>query len=250
MEQMNTRTRMAAFAAAAACLAGVAGSSAGADAQQTSSGGASLTAVALANPDPEHPKVDKTTVQLDRASGTSWDGDAIAQASATCAGCTATAATGQVVVFRSSAKVQSDNVATAWSQCDGCASTALSVQVIVGSSTPTLIVANRAMALNAACAGCTARAAAYQFVVLGAQRSELTPRARDLISEIRQLMSTALQQGAPAAGAAARQAAPNAAAPGGVRDRLDGLAARLQQQLGEEQGAPSVQVHGDVHTAG
>ncbi len=246
---MNTRTRMVALAAAAACLAGVAGSSTGADAQQSSSGGSSVVAVALANPDPEHPKIDKTTVQLDRPSGRSWDGDAIAQASATCAGCTATAATGQVVVFRTSAKVQSDNVATAWSQCDGCASTALSVQVILGSDTPTLVVANRAMALNAACANCTARAAAYQFVVLGAQRSELTPRARDLVSQVQQLMSTALQQGGSAAGAAARQSAPNAA-PSSARDTLDGLAARLQQQLAAEQGAPSVEVHSDVRTAG
>ena len=247
---MNTRTRMVALAAAAACLAGVAGSSTGADAQPTSSGASSVTAVALANPDPEHPKVDKTTVQLDRASGRSWDGDAIAQASATCAGCTATAATGQVIVFRSSSNVQSDNVATAWSQCDGCASTALSVQVILGSSAPKLVVANRAMALNAACADCTARAAAYQFVILGAKRSELTPRARDLISEVRQQMSTALQQGAPAPAAAARQAAPTTATPGSVRDTLDGLAARLQQQLAAEQGAPSVEVHSDVRTAG
>jgi len=248
MEQMNTRTRMVALAAAAACLAGVAGSSTGADAQQSGSGGSSVVAVALANPDPEHPKIDKTTVQLDRPPGRSWDGDAIAQASATCSGCTATAATGQVVVFSSSANVQSDNVATAWSQCDGCASTALSVQVILGSGTPTLVVANRAMALNAACANCTARAAAYQFVVLGAQRSELTPRARDLVSQVRQLMSTALQGGS-AAGAAARQSAPNAA-PSSVRDILDGLAARLQQQLAAEQGAPSVEVHSDVRTAG
>jgi hypothetical protein len=245
---------MFALAAAAACLAGVAGSSAGADAQQNSSGGSSVTAVALANPDPQHAKVDRTTVQLDRPSGRSWEGDAIAQASATCAGCTATAATGQVIVFRNSAKVQSDNVATAWSQCDGCASTALSVQVILGSSTPTTVVANRAMALNAACAGCTARAAAYQFVIVGAARSELTPRARDLISQVRQLMSTALQQGASAPAAPARQAVPNGAAPqsapGSLRDTLDALAATLQQQLAAEQGAPSVDVHSDVRTAG
>jgi len=247
---MNTRTRMVSLAVGAVVLAGVAGSSVGADAQPTSPGASTLTAVALANPDPDHPKVDKTTVQLDHATGRSWEGDAIAQASATCAGCTATAATGQVVVVRTSAKAQSDNVATAWSQCDGCASTALSVQVVLSSSTPTLVVANRAMALNTACAGCTARAAAYQFVVLGAKRSELTPRAKDLISEIRQLMSTALQQGAPAPAAAARQAAPKAAAPSSVRDTLDGLAAQLQQQLAAEQDAPSVQVHADVRTAG
>jgi hypothetical protein len=245
---MNTRARMVALAAAAACLAGVAGSSAGADAQQSGSGGSSVTAVALANPDPEHPKVDRTVFQLDRPVSRSWDGDAIAQASATCAGCTATAALGQVLVFRNSSTVQSDNVATAWSQCDGCASTALSVQVILGSSTPTLVVANRALALNAGCADCTARAAAYQFVILGAARSELTPRARDLVSEVRQLMSSALQ-GGPAP-AAAKQAAPNTAVPSSVRDRLDSLAARLQQQLGAEQGAPSVEVHSDVRTAG
>ena len=48
---------------------------------------------------------------------------------------------------------------------------------------------------------------------------------------------------------AARQAAPNAAQ-SSVRDTLDGLAARLQQQLAAEQGAPSVEVHSDVRTAG
>jgi hypothetical protein len=249
MKQMNTRTRLISLAAAAALLAGVAGSNVGADAQPTGSGSPSVSAVALANPDPAHPKVDRTTVQLDRASGRSWRGDAIAQASATCAGCTATAATGEVIVFRTSGQVEPDNVATAWSQCDGCAATALSVQVVLGPGTPTLIAANRAMALNSACSDCTARAAAYQFVVLGAKRSELTPRARDLISEVRQLMTTALQ-GAPAPAASARQAAPNAVAPSSVRDTLDGLAARLQQQLAAEQDAPSVQVSSDVRTAG
>lgn len=99
-------------------------------------------------------------MDLDRPSR-SFDSDAIAQASSTCDGCSAVAATGQVVVFKRVRQAQAVNVATSCNQCTNCSSTALSIQ----------------------------------FVVIGGAKDEVTPRASDLVSQVRQLMTTVLLEG-------------------------------------------------------
>ena len=261
LKTTSSRALLAGVAAITA-LTALAGSTGQAEASGTGSG-PKVTAVALANPGPGNTKVDKQDVQLDRTWSRSVDVDTVAQASATCDGCSALAATGHVIVAKTSARIQTDNVATAWNQCTGCTSTALSIQVVVGRAPRSLVAANRALAVNAACEDCESRAAAYQFVLLGAARDELTPRARDLIDQVRQLMAAALQAPEPAAAAApapqarslaSPQSAPSAsakAAPApGFKAQLDALADSLSKQLAAEQGAPSVQVNSDVRTAG
>lgn len=262
---MKTSRALLASVTTVIAVSALAGSATQADATGSGSG-PTVTAVALANPDPANPKVDRQDVALDRTWSRSVDVDTVAQASATCDGCTAVAATGHVVIAKVSARIQTDNVATAWNQCTGCSSTALSIQVLVGRTPRSLTAANRALAVNAGCADCEARAAAYQIVLLGAARDELTPKAKELLSQVRQLMSTALQEPAPAA--PAPQAAPQAAVPqarslaapqsaaksttsgSGYKTELDAMAAQLGKQLAAEQGAPTVQVTSDVRTAG
>lgn len=75
------------------------------------------------------------------------------------------------------------NVATAWSSCRDCRSEALSVQVVIVNRPSKVRAANKALALNQSCVGCTTGAAAYQIVVVSPRRQRLSRAERSRLND-------------------------------------------------------------------
>ncbi|HTE73967.1 MAG TPA: hypothetical protein VK640_12310 [Actinomycetes bacterium] len=160
-----------------------------------------LTAAAVAAPDSPD-VVDEATSTLHAARG-HGDVDTAASANAGCDGCSATATALHIVYLDRSTEATVDNVTVAWSECRNCSATAVSVQVVILRSPQTVRVNNRALAVNAACAGCRTAAAAYQLVMVGERRDRLA--AAD-IEELRRWIAdqvVALRAVAPTGGSAA-----------------------------------------------
>lgn len=163
-----------------------------------------VTAAANSGPAAEHP-VD-TAFRVTRVAYRRIKGDATAQASALCDGCTAHAQALHIVFLDWGSGGVVNNVATAWSRCSGCRSSALSVQVVVVRGRLGIEAHNRALAVNADCEGCLAASAAFQIVVAGHERPRLS---RADLRELRRwtiAQSAALRQGAGMNGVAARTA--------------------------------------------
>lgn len=137
--------------------------------------------VSSAQPTENRPLVRDRSTTLVRTADRAGTSDAVATASAACAGCRGHARTVQIVVRRHSGHASVDNIATAWASCAGCRSTALSVQVALVQDRGTVVANNRALALTARCTGCLAWAAAYQVVLVNPERGGLRALRRDVL---------------------------------------------------------------------
>lgn len=163
-----------------------------------------VTASANSGPAAEHP-VD-TAFRVTRVAYRRIKGDATAQASALCEGCTADARALHIVFLDWGSGGIVNNVAAAWSRCSGCRSSALSVQVVVVRGRLGIEAHNRALAVNADCEGCVAASAAFQIVVVGDERPQLSRADRRELRRWTVEQSAALRQGAGLDGVAARSA--------------------------------------------
>ena len=169
---------------------------------------ADLAAAALAVPD--SPDVVDDAMSRFNAVRGFGDVDTTASASAGCDGCSATATALHIAYLDRPTDATVDNVTVAWSQCRDCSATAVSVQVVVLRSPQTVHANNRALAVNAGCAGCRTAAAAFQLVVVGERNDRLTTTdveqlrrwITDRVVELRAVPATA-GSAAPAASAAA-----------------------------------------------
>ena len=110
---------------------------------------------------------------------------ATSTASALCPGCQGEARTVQVV-YAERGDVAADNVAAAWASCAGCRASSLAIQVLVlkGSRAGTVVVTNRALAVNAACQVCETQALAVQFVLSGGKGERMSGRVRALLDDL------------------------------------------------------------------
>lgn len=137
-----------------------------------------LQLVASANPDAGHPtdSDQQLAAQYSRRRGTvkvSTNANANA-----CDGCRAAADAVHVSYLGRADTAVLANVATAWSACRDCRSEALSVQVVIVDRPSKVRAANKALALNQGCVGCTTGAAAYQVVVVSPRRQRLSAAER------------------------------------------------------------------------
>jgi hypothetical protein len=80
------------------------------------------------------------------------------------------------------------------------------VQLVVALRAQPLVANNRALALNATCAGCTTTSAAIQFVIAGDTRRELSAQARELIARVQAQLADNLAQPSPDQGQQKAQA--------------------------------------------
>ena len=208
----------------------------GQEAALSASARGELTAAALAAPD--SPDVVDDALSRFHASRGLGDVDTAASAHAGCDGCSATATALHIAYLDRPTVATVDNVTVAWSQCQDCSATAVSVQVVILRSPQTVRANNRALAVNAACAGCRTAAAAYQLVVVGGRHDRLT--ATD-VEQLRRWIAdrVAALQAVPATVGSAAPAA-SAAAP------LDQLEALVGGAIG---GATTLQRDAEVRTA-
>ncbi len=206
---------------------------------------ADLDAASTAIPTPARPSVDTTTKSLLRAGASNTKATAVAAAASDCVGCTGRAGTLQVLYFDGSGAVSADNVANAVSQCPDCpadavagtVSIAVSVQVVLARRADQLVVNNRAFSVNVACNGCTARAEAYQFVLAGGSRRDLSAPSKDKIGQLQDQLAAQLQ-------ATAGQAAPQARI--SADQATSSFADQLEQILVKDTGSTVVQRNVDV----
>lgn len=189
-----------------------------------------LTSIAI--PTGAQPQVRDTAFDVERLQGRQPGARTSAAATSDCDGCSAVATTLGVVYAEGSRASGFDNVATAWDSCADCSATTVSVQVVVLRHAAQVTANNRALAVNAACTGCHASAAAYQLVVV-------EPRGRQLSrSDIEQLRQWVDEQADALAGSTAHvttsSAGRSSAAPSrGTSDvALDELEHRLDVALG------------------
>jgi hypothetical protein len=185
---MTIRRRLQAILVVASLVTGATGTAS----MLTFRRGQDFDLVASANPaTPRSTDTDRTAM-FERARGKRAQADAVASASATCDSCTGTAAAVQVIYVNKAKKGTADNLATAWSSCSNCRATSVSVQVVVVRPGTTLTTRNRALAVNASCAGCTTGAIAVQFVVVTSKhrtfsrqgRQQLEALARELEAQL------------------------------------------------------------------
>lgn len=135
--------------------------------------------VTSAHPTSSTPSVRTETARTAWVGGAGTRANAVATTSATCDGCQGAAVSVQVVEVAWGWQVSADNVATAWAQCPGCGADAVSVQVVLLRHPADLRANNRSLAVTGGCAGCTARAAAYQVVVHATGESADPDRLRE-----------------------------------------------------------------------
>ncbi|QAY64620.1 hypothetical protein ET495_17025 [Xylanimonas allomyrinae] len=119
---------------------------------------------------------------------------ATATASALCDGCAGRAATVEVVyVPRGGATA--DNVAAAWASGGSGTASAVAVQVVVQRPGTGVTASNRALAVSADCAGCTAEAVAVQVVVLTRLDRTVSARTRALLENLADVLGTPVPDG-------------------------------------------------------
>jgi hypothetical protein len=202
---------MVAIAAAWATSAG-----ATADADGGGSAGSDLEAASVAIPGTPGAAAQDDSTLYRHTALRSVRADAVATASTTCNGCGAQAATLQVVYARNARTLTADTVAAAWSTCTGCHAVALSLQIVVTRSPGIVTAANRALALNAACIGCSTRAAAIQIIVVSPSGRDLSFASRVRSEALRDQLLAQLraQPSAQVAGPAGRVAGNAAVAAG------------------------------------
>ncbi|HEY5877775.1 MAG TPA: hypothetical protein VIU11_02620 [Nakamurella sp.] len=203
------------------------------------------------------PSIAQTSVQtldqsLIRSRASNSKATAVAVAMTTnCDGCTGEAGTLQVVYFDGRGPVAADNVANAVSQCPDCdgpvVATAVSVQVVFVKRADQVTVNNRALAANVLCGPqdggpvseeiCTSSAAAYQFVVIGGNRRDLTASAKDTIGQLQDVLAGELATAAQA---------PQAQAQASAEAQTSSIADQLQAVLVNDTGSTQVQRYVDV----
>ncbi|MFD1213137.1 hypothetical protein ACFQ36_13925 [Arthrobacter sp. GCM10027362] len=158
----------------------------------------SLDSTSSAQPTPASPRVRDTAQTFLRTPSSSAKADATATSSADCDGCAGEATTVQVVYYDArKGSATADNIASAWAtSCADCSASAVSVQVVVAPRRESVTVNNRAIAVNASCASCSTSAAALQFVFAGGPRRELSSAARDLVAQIKAELADRLESAA------------------------------------------------------
>jgi hypothetical protein len=213
------RQRLEATVLIASLVAGVAGGSGLLRYRK----GQDFDLVASANPvTPRSSDADRTAM-YERARGKRTQADAVASASATCDSCTGTATAVQVIYFGNARKGTADNTATAWSSCRDCGATSVSVQVVVVRPGTDLTARNRALAVNAACAGCSTGAVAIQLVVVTKKHQAFSRDGRAQLEALASQLESELR------GASRTKAARTAAAK--ERIGLPGIEALVRQEL-------------------
>jgi len=172
---MKIRQALQATVVAASLVMGAAGSSS----FLTQREGRDFDLVASANPAAPHTSDTDRVAMFERARGKRAQADAVANASATCDACTGTATAVQVIYVSKARNSTADNMATAWSSCQGCGATSVSVQVVVARPGTSVTARNRALAVNAACTGCSTAAVAIQFVVITKKHEAFSRKGRE-----------------------------------------------------------------------
>lgn len=162
---------VASVVVAAGALSSVAPAASDADSRHDS---LDLTSIAISTS--AQPQVRDDAFDNVRLHGRSADAETSSAANAECDGCTATATTLGVVYVDQGRAAKLDNVATAWDSCTDCRTASVSVQVVVVRRAQQVTANNRALAVNAACNGCQASAAAYQLVMLEPRGKRLSGR--------------------------------------------------------------------------
>lgn len=212
---------------------------------------ADLDAASTAIPSIAQTSVQTTDQSLIRSRAANSKATAVAVAMTNCDGCTGEAGTLQVVYFDGRGPVAADNVANAVSQCPDCkgpvVATAVSVQVVFVKRADQVTVNNRALAANVLCGPqdgepvsgdvCTASAAAYQFVMIGGNRRDLTASAKDTIGRLQDVLAGELATAAQAPQAQARVSA---------EAQTASIADQLQAVLVTDTGSTQVQRYVDV----
>ena len=161
-------------------------------------------------------------------------------ASALCPGCQGEARTVQVV-YVERGDVAADNVAAAWASCAGCRASSLAIQVVVlrGNRPGTVVVTNRALAVNAACQGCATQALAVQFVLSGGNGERMSGRVRALLDNLGAQLGEDLGVPSPKdRRSVAPQTAPQTARETSETPQVRAVADALEKDLGG-----SVEVH-------
>jgi hypothetical protein len=200
-----------------------------------------LTSIAISSA--AEPQVRDTAFDSERLRGRTVDADTVAAANAECDGCTATATTLGIVYVDRGRAARLDNVATAWNSCTDCRTTSVSVQVVVVRSGQQVTANNRALAVNAACKGCRASAAAYQIVMLEPRGKRLSGRDVEALRDWVQAQADAMS--ADPGHEATLRAAPKASAGSApARSALD----ELGQRVGSALGATVLERSGQVRT--
>ena len=178
--------------------------------------------VASANPATPHTSDTDRTAMFERARGKRTQADAVASASATCDSCTGTATAVQVIYFGKARKGTADNAATAWSSCRNCGAISVSVQVVVVRPGTKLTSRNRAIAVNAGCAGCSTAAVAVQFVVVTKKHQAFSRDGREQLEALASQLEAELR-------AASRSKAARASA--AKKIGLPGIEALVRNEL-------------------
>jgi hypothetical protein len=169
---MSKRSRLVLASMAGLLVLSASGPSAGAP------GVRSVARIDLtASAQPRFPLVPVTDSRfdLDSVVGVPVHAATTATASATCASCSGTAISVQVLYLDHPPTGELDNAAIAWAQsCLACSAVAVSIQVVQVRDAGSLMPTNRALAVTTGCSLCRASSAAYQLVVAGGGRYHLT----------------------------------------------------------------------------
>jgi hypothetical protein len=185
-----------------AALVGLIAATTGAASADYGRYGGNLEAASAAIPAQAGDVANDSSNRVERPWGGSIRGSAVATSSATCDGCRATAVTMQVIYTRHVKAMTVDNVAAAWSSCASCSGSALSLQVVIARRAGLVRANNRSLALNVACVQCTTAAAAVQIVVIAPTMRELSRKALNEITALRDQLAAELAARLPAVSAA------------------------------------------------
>jgi hypothetical protein len=213
-----------------------------------------------------HADVGRTAVEDSRARtvtvGRGGHARATATSSTVCDGCSGKAATVQVA-YVPRGGITADNVAAAWASGGAGTATSVSVQIVVQRPRTDVVATNRALAVNADCAGCTTDSVAVQLVVLSRLDRKVSNQVQSLLRSLADTLGTPMPSGPrlreyghhhgtrhaaytvdPASTASVQTAAlaVPAAAPAPEQKALDALVAQLQKEFGKD----AVQVDVDV----
>lgn len=231
----------AALTAAGLLVAPLAPASAAPGQSQSLAWGTTLNVASRATANEGHPNaVDSAAVIAPLRPFGPSPASASATAQALCEGCSAQAATLQVLLSAQDSTIRANNVATAYTTGSAASSAAVSIQIVAATGSHLIAANNRAVAINEYCTGCTATSVAIQFILVGGQISDLSAAARSLVLQIENELSITL--------------ADTATQPPGVRkakaqSSANSAAQRARDVIAADTGA-AVQTKVELDTAG
>lgn len=157
-------------------------------------------------PSPHRPNAVDSAVVVGPLRPNGGPASASASVENSCAGCSGTAVTLQVLTSPGVSTLTANNLATAYTTGDWASSAAVSVQIIATADARSIIANNSSIAVNEGCTGCNTQTVAIQYILVGRQQRDLSPSARSIVLGIEQALGVDLNAAAsaPAATRSAR----------------------------------------------